>query len=76
MGRGFEKFVTRHTAGHGGGGFRLKRETLDNMCPAREGFFSQTRLPKRQEVKSRRRQRDSRKRAVSFDVKGFKYDPS
>ncbi|MBT9537412.1 MAG: energy transducer TonB, partial [Nitrospirae bacterium] len=60
--------------GTGGGGFPLKRETIDNIAQQGKGFSPRQDAKEAGAKIAKKTEGQQEKSSISFDVKGFKYD--
>lgn len=60
--------------GTGGGGFPLKRETIDNIAQQGKGFSPGQDAKEAGAKIAKKTEGQQEKSSISFDVKGFKYD--
>jgi protein TonB len=77
MSQGSEDLKTSQSGippGTGGGGFPLKRETIDNIAQQGKGFSPRQDAKEAGAKIAKKTEGQQEKSSISFDVKGFKYD--
>ncbi|MDP2279374.1 MAG: TonB family protein [Nitrospirota bacterium] len=77
MSQGSEDLKTSQSGippGTGGGGFPLKRETIDNIAQQGKGFSPGQDAKEAGAKIAKKTEGQQEKSSISFDVKGFKYD--